>query len=115
VVVTDRRPDNSGEITIRPWETTASASGLAGVWARENTREALWDAMARKEVYATTRTRMLVRVFAGWDFKPDEVYRPDFAEQGYQPFRSRSCSSMSASSSANSRLHRYGAWRHRHG
>jgi len=39
--------------------------------------------MARKEVYATTGTRMLVRVFAGWDFEPDEVQRPDFASQGY--------------------------------
>jgi hypothetical protein len=82
VVVTDRRPNNNGEITIRHWESTAS--GLTGVWARENTREAIWDAMARKEVYATTGTRMLVRVFAGWDFAPDEVHRPDFADQGYQ-------------------------------
>jgi hypothetical protein len=81
-VVQDRRPGNKGEITIRHWESTAS--GLAGVWARENTREALWDAMKRKEVYATTGTRMLVRVFAGWNFSADEVYRPDFAEQGYQ-------------------------------
>ncbi|MDH5426696.1 MAG: DUF3604 domain-containing protein [Nitrospirota bacterium] len=82
VVVTDMRPNNHGEITIRHWESLAS--GLAGVWARENTREALWDAMARKEVYASTGTRLVVRVFAGWDFKPDEVYRPDFAPQGYQ-------------------------------
>jgi len=60
-----------------------AASGLAAVWARENTREALWDAMARKEVYATTGTRLKVRVFGGWDFKADEVHRPDFAREGY--------------------------------
>lgn len=59
------------------------ASGLAGVWARENTRESIWDAMARKEVFATTGTRLKVRVFGGWDFKADEVHRPDFAREGY--------------------------------
>jgi len=61
----------------------ALASGLAAVWATENTREALFDAMKRKEVYATTGTRMTVRVFAGWDFAADEVDRPDFAATGY--------------------------------
>ena len=59
------------------------ASGLAAVWARENTREALFDAMQRKEVYATTGTLIMVRVFGGWDFEADEVQRPDFADQGY--------------------------------
>jgi len=64
------------------WET--SASGLAAVWANENTREALWDAMARKEVYATTGTRLLVRVFGGYDFTAKDLERSDFAEQGYK-------------------------------
>ena len=59
------------------------ASGLAALWARENTREALFDAMKRKEVYATTGSRILVRIFGGWDFEADEVERPDFADQGY--------------------------------
>ena len=59
------------------------ASGLAAVWAVENTREAIWDAFARREVYATSGTRLRVRVFAGWDFEPSEVQRPDFAQQGY--------------------------------
>ena len=45
-----------------------SSSGYAGVWATDNTREALFDAMKRKEVYATTGPRMLVRFWAGWDF-----------------------------------------------
>ncbi len=82
LVSQDLRPDGDGSLNVYHWETLAS--GLAGVWARENTREAIWDAMARKEVYASTGTRPLVRVFAGWDFKPDEVHRPDFAEQGYE-------------------------------
>jgi len=61
-----------------------SAAGLAAVWARENTREALFDAMTRKEVYATTGSRISVRVFGGWGFTADEVERPDFAERGYE-------------------------------
>lgn len=62
----------------------SSASGLAAVWATDNTREALWDAMSRKEVYATTGTRLMVRVFGGFDFVEDDVQRHDFAKYGYQ-------------------------------
>ncbi|MFN0038854.1 MAG: DUF3604 domain-containing protein [Burkholderiales bacterium] len=61
-----------------------SASGLAAVWARDNTREALWDAMARKEVYATSGTRLRVRVLCGFDFAAKDLERSDFAEQGYR-------------------------------
>jgi len=59
------------------------ASGVIGTWAHENTRESIFDAMTRKEVYATSGSRITVRVFAGWDFKADEVERQDFAKQGY--------------------------------
>jgi len=69
------------DISQRHYNTLAA--GLAAVWATENTREALFDAMQRKEVYATTGTRMTVRIFAGWDFVADDVLRADFADTGY--------------------------------
>ena len=72
---------DGSDVTIRHYKSLAS--GLAGVWSRENTREAIWNAFKRKEVYATTGTRMTVRVFAGWDFEEKEVVRPDFAAHGY--------------------------------
>ena len=60
-----------------------SASGYAAVWATENTREALWDAMMRKEVYATTGPRILVRFFGGWEFEEKDALNRLPAEIGY--------------------------------
>ncbi len=61
-----------------------SASGYAGVWATENTREAIFAAMKRREVYATTGPRMTLRFFGGWEYAESDAERPDIAEVGYQ-------------------------------
>jgi hypothetical protein len=80
----DREVIPADDPKLRILTSQEVASGLTAVWARENTRRDIFDAMKRKEVYATTGTRIRVRVFAGWDFGPDEVTRPDFVAQGYR-------------------------------
>ncbi|PKI18214.1 hypothetical protein CXF71_00375 [Colwellia sp. 12G3] len=59
------------------------SSGLAAVWATENTRKGLFDAMERKETYATTGQRIQVRFFAGWDYNQADL-DGDFVKSGYE-------------------------------
>ncbi|MGX1309419.1 hypothetical protein AB7M35_004177 [Amorphus suaedae] len=67
--------------TVKDWQL--GASGLTAVWASENTRAAIWDAMKRKEVYGTTGPRIFVRFFGGWDFVPEDALGRTPATIGY--------------------------------
>lgn len=69
---------------IQPIPYNYAASGYAAVWARGNTREALFDAMQRKEAYATTGPRIVLRFFGGWEFEQGSESRPDYADIGYR-------------------------------
>ncbi len=72
---------NFGDIKYYGWEQVSS--GYAAVWATENTREAVWDAMQRKEVFATTGPRMTVRFFGGYDFDERDARLRDPGLIGY--------------------------------
>ncbi len=70
---------SSEKATYYTWETIAS--GYAAVWATDNTRTALWDAMKRKETYATTGNRMQVRFFGGFDYTENDL--DNLVDAGY--------------------------------
>lgn len=68
-------------VTIEGWKL--AASGLAAVWATENTRKAIFDAIERKEIYATTGSRLMVRFFGGWEFTDKDINTRAPAFTGY--------------------------------
>jgi len=62
------------------WESPA---GLSGIWAEENTRESLWDAMYRKETFSTSGTRIQVRFFGGWNYADDILNGDNWVGEAY--------------------------------
>jgi hypothetical protein len=68
-------------VRIMDWEV--GSSGYAAVWAKENTRTSIWDAMQRKETYSTTGSRPIVRFFGGWDFEARDADNRLPAQIGY--------------------------------
>ena len=77
-----RTPDSRMAGLNADWEL--GASGLAAVWAPQNTREDLFASMKRREVYATTGSRIVMRFFGGWDYAPNSVHSPYFETIGYR-------------------------------
>jgi hypothetical protein len=78
----DRITNKMAGLLQESWQL--GASGLAAVWAKENTRDAIFAAFERREVYATTGSRMVVRFFGGWDYASRDVSHPDFPAIGYK-------------------------------
>jgi hypothetical protein len=74
---------NNAKTGVKIMDSEVSASGYAAVWANENTREAIFDAMERKETYATTGSRLIVRFFGGWEFEKADAETRSPARIGY--------------------------------
>ena len=84
----DSRPETRLNHSVGPEFPVKSVlnnpGGLAGVWAEENTRESIFDALKRRESFATSGTRIRVRFFGGWDYPSDLHRRRDLVEAAYR-------------------------------
>ena len=72
------------ELTPNAYGVDMNAQGLAAIWADENTRDGVYDAFRRKEVYATSGPRIQLRFFGGWSFSDADARSADLAKVGYQ-------------------------------
>ncbi len=86
-VIQEPRPERWDHVSKQGFGQTRytwhyTAAGYAAVWATENTRESLWDAFERKEVYATSGTRITLRFFGGWEFEPEDAKTRYVADVG---------------------------------
>jgi hypothetical protein len=79
----DEQAEATGTAHINEDNTIFSSAGLTGVWAEQNTRDAIFAALKRKETFATSGTRIRVRAFGGWFFGADALARPDWVAKAY--------------------------------
>ncbi len=82
VRLSERKTSQADRVIFPAWDM--SASGLTGVWAEENTRESIYAAFKRKEVYGTTGPRISLRVFGGFNFRSRDARANDLADVGYR-------------------------------
>lgn len=78
----DRTEKRMADQLQKIWQLVSS--GLTAAWSEENTRESIFRAIKRREVYATSGTRIQLRFFGGWEFTEADVLQADFASIGYQ-------------------------------
>ncbi|MFT3774787.1 MAG: DUF3604 domain-containing protein [Minicystis sp.] len=83
--MSDNTPElQLGGATFATRPLMASPGGLAGVWAEENSRDSIFDALRRRETFGTSGPRITLRVFAGWDYPDDLCARADMVSEGYR-------------------------------
>jgi hypothetical protein len=76
--------DDTTDKRFLPDQIVHNPGGLVAIWAEQNTRNALFDALKRREVYGTSGPRIVVRLFGGWEYPETMCADPDFVAKGYK-------------------------------